>query len=155
VDRPGIVVADRPSGGRKNENRFVSGCLDTIQSGTEYVKFDRIALVTTGDSKHARVLQLADVVTGCTLALVSGAGSSFHPGLFDSHVKPLLRQNHYGGIGGTGVKIHPDGRYTNLYHWLFGDRTAKTRTIPNRNHGYADSPDSYSNASPDTGVVSF
>jgi hypothetical protein len=25
------------------------------------------------------------------------------------------------GSGESGVKIHPDGRYANLYHWLFVD----------------------------------
>lgn len=147
IDRTSLVIADRPSGGRKDENRFVSGCLGTVQAGTEYSKLDRIALVTTADSKHVRALQLADLVTGCTLALVSGNGSTFHPGLFDSHVKPLLRQSFNGGIGGTGVKIHPDGRYLNLYHWLFGDRTAKTRTLPVSSFGYAQTADSFADPS--------
>jgi hypothetical protein len=27
----------------------------------------------------------------------------------------------FGRIGGLGLKIHPDFRYANLYHWLLGD----------------------------------
>jgi len=32
----------------------------------------------------------------------------------------LLRED-YGCKGGRGLKIHPDLRYGNLYHWLLGD----------------------------------
>ncbi|HZK50776.1 MAG TPA: hypothetical protein VFD47_04340, partial [Actinomycetota bacterium] len=35
-------------------------------------------------------------------------------------ILPLLRED-YGCKGGRGLKIHPDLRYGNLYHWLLGD----------------------------------
>lgn len=75
-------------------------------------------MVLTSDSKHARLLQLADVVTSCTLSLIAGE-ERFAPDTF-RHIEPLLRRE-AGRVGGVGVKIHPDLRYCNLYHWLFGD----------------------------------
>jgi hypothetical protein len=36
-------------------------------------------------------------------------------------VKPMLRREG-DRIGGIGLKLHPDLRYANLYHWLVGDR---------------------------------
>lgn len=114
-----VVIVDRPSGGRTDEDRFLSRCLENIQSGTEYVKHDRIALnVLSAPSKLVRLLQLADLITSCTTALVSGE-SNYSPTIFEQ-IKPLLATN-MTRRGGIGVKIHPDYRYANLYHWLLGD----------------------------------
>jgi hypothetical protein len=65
-----------------------------------------------------RVLQLADIVVSCAVSRVSGE-SNFSPIVFPQ-VKKLLR---FDGtrIGGVGLKLHPDLRYANLYHWLLGD----------------------------------
>jgi len=57
-------------------------------------------------------------VTGCVGARVAGE-HTFSPPIFEM-VKPLFRRD-AGRTGGVGLKIHPDLRYLNLYHWLVGD----------------------------------
>jgi hypothetical protein len=74
--------------------------------------------MVTEDSRRSRLLQLADVVTGCTTALVCGE-EAWAPALFSS-IKPLLDGSET-RKGGVGLKIHPDLLYANLYHWLLGD----------------------------------
>jgi hypothetical protein len=77
-------------------------------------------------------------------ALVPGE-SQFAPAVF-AQVRPILRSE-LGRIGGAGVKIHPDFRYVNLYHWLFGDehfvRFNVGTPLPFRNRPYGTSPDVY------------
>ena len=114
----GVVVIDRPGGGRPAEDRFLSDCMATITTGTDYVDMENVAAVLTATSHQARVLQLADVVTGCVGARVAGE-HTFSPPIFEM-VKPLFRRD-AGRTGGVGLKIHPDLRYLNLYHWLVGD----------------------------------
>jgi len=115
----GMVIVSQPSGDRKSENKFLASCLETLRSGTDYVKPERIALnVLTSPPKFMRLLQLGDVVTSCTIAFVAGE-SSFSPPVFNA-IKPILARE-FGRIGGVGLKIHPDTKYRNLYHWLLGD----------------------------------
>ncbi len=119
MDSEGIVVVDRPGGGRRDEDAFLGGCLETLQSGTAYVKPDRIVCnVFSTPSKLDRLLQVADVVTSCTTAFVGGE-SCFSPPVFRA-IKPILCSA-TDRIGGVGLKIHPDFRYANLYYWLLGD----------------------------------
>ncbi len=140
-----VVIVDRPSGDRADEDRFLSGCLEHLQSGTDYVKHDKIALnVLSTPSKLVRVLQLADLITSCTTALVSGE-SVYAPPVFEK-IKPLLNQ-FMDRIGGIGVKIHPDYKYANLYHWLLGDkwlvRGQSGAPLPLSGRPYKNAPDSY------------
>lgn len=115
----GIIIADRPAGARRDEDKFLATCLETLQSGTRYVKPERIALnVLSTPSRLIRLLQLADVVCSCTTAVVAGE-ANFSPPIFE-HIRPLLHSAS-GRIGGVGLKLHPHGRYANLYHWLLGD----------------------------------
>ena len=67
-----------------------------------------------------QVVQLADLITSCTLSFVSGE-NRFAPTTFQ-YVRPLLRSE-ANRIGGIGVKIHPESKYANLYHRLFGDQS--------------------------------
>ena len=141
--REGVVIVDTPSGTRGDEDRFLGRCLDTIQRGTPYVRFERIALnVISTNSKLVRLLQLADVVTSCTLAYIGGEPQWSLP-VFEQ-IKTILRSD-YGRLGGCGVKIHPDLRYRNLYHWLLGDthfvRYQSGVPLPLANYPYAQSPD--------------
>jgi hypothetical protein len=124
-----IVLADHPSGGRPAEAEFVATCLRTLRSGTGWVIPTRIALVLTEDSKNTRLLQLADLIVGCTLAFVAGDDRR-SPRLFENHILRLLRRSEDGRIGGFGLKLHPDNSYVNLYHWLLGDMTYKSYGIP-------------------------
>jgi Protein of unknown function (DUF3800) len=132
-----IVICDRPSGGRKGDDRFLAGCVNTMRAGTAFVSFERIALVVTTDSRLSRLVQLADVVTGCTVSYVGGE-ENWAPTTFES-VRRIVR-NDGGRLGGIGVKIHPDGRYANLYHWLFGDsylkRAGMGRPLPIKGRAY-------------------
>jgi hypothetical protein len=115
----GIVIADRPGGGRSEEDKFLLQCLETLQTGTKYIIPDRIVLsVLSASPKFVRLLQSADVITGCSLAFISGE-DAYSPPIFD-YVRSLLDSD---GIrsSGIGLKIHPDFKYVNLYHWLLGE----------------------------------
>lgn len=115
----GLVIVDRLTGGRSNEDSFLANCLEMLQSGTNYVKPEHIILnVLSTPSKLIRLLQLADLVTSCTTAFISGE-DRHSPPIFDL-IRPLFYQER-GRVGGIGLKLHPDFRYANLYHWLLGD----------------------------------
>lgn len=114
-----LIIADRPGGHRRDEDKFLSQCLETLQSGTDYVTPTHIIHnVVSTPSKLSRLIQAADFVTGCTLAYVSGE-NVHSPPIFSS-IQPLL-DSEGGRIGGVGLKLHPDLRFVNLYHWLVGD----------------------------------
>ena len=115
----GIVLTDRPGGGRSNEDAFLEACSETVQRGTRFVDLRDVILgVYSAPSNLSRLLQAADVVTGCTTALVAGE-AAYAPEVFAT-VKQLLPRKH-DRVGGTSLKIHPDFRYANLYHWLADD----------------------------------
>jgi len=141
----GIVIVDRPRGGRSDENKFLARCLETLQQGIGYVRPDRIALnVLSTPSKLVRLIQVADLITSCTLATVAGE-STYAPRIFPQ-IKPILH-SHDGRIGGVGLKIHPDYCYANLYYWLLGDaylnRGNTGFPLPMNNYPYASSPDKW------------
>lgn len=115
-----VVIVDRPGGDRADEDRFLSHCLENLQAGTDYVQHDRIVLnVLSTPSKLVRLLQLADLVTSCSTAVV--AGEKHYAPLVFEHIRPLLAKHLLGKVGGVGLKVHPDFKYANLYHWLLGD----------------------------------
>lgn len=118
-DRHALVVFDRPGGGPQAEFHFLSKTINRIRAGTAYTKLDKLALALAADSKLSRLLQLADVVTSCSRAFVSGE-TTWSPQIFNEGILPILRED-YGCKGGRGLKIQPDLRYGNLYHWLLGD----------------------------------
>lgn len=141
----GVVVCDTPGGDRADEADFLSTCITTLSTGTDYVKFRRLALpVMTGPSHLVRPLQLADVITSCTLAFIAGE-KKYAPATFAA-VKPLLRRDGE-RIAGYGVKIHPDYRYANLYHWLLGDtdfwKGSTSTPLPIATRSYATGPDEF------------
>lgn len=118
-DQQALVVFDQPGGSRRTERDFLAACMDRMRAGTAYTNLDRLALALATDSKLSRVLQLADVVTACSTSFVAGE-AKWSPRIFTKGILPLLRED-YGCKGGRGLKIHPDLRYGNLYHWLLGD----------------------------------
>ncbi len=139
----GVVIVDRPGGSYKAEEKFLSECFDALEAAAEYIRPGRIAINVLCTSSHrVRLLQLADLVTGATLAFVAGE-HRYSPATFE-RIKPMLRAE-LRRIGGVGVKIHPDGRYANLYHWLFADRyIVRYPTglpLPIQNRPYFDGPD--------------
>ena len=111
-----IMVADRPGGGKDQEEYFLSEFLNHFQNGTEHVIPDRILLnVLTTPSHLVRHLQLADLVTGITTAMV--CGQTKYAGPLFPDIKPLLIRNTVNGIAATGLKIVPDEN-VNLYYWI-------------------------------------
>lgn len=111
-----IIVADRPGGGKKQEDGLLANFLDRVQSGTTYSVPDWCLLnILTTPSKLLRQLQLADLVTGITTAMVAGSHKYAAP-LFEE-VRPMLMQNHFGSVAGTGLKLFPDA-LVNVYHWV-------------------------------------
>jgi len=115
----GVVVVARPSGDRREEGRFLAGCLETLQMGTDFVRPERIAInVLSTPARLVRLLQVADIITSCTMAFVAGE-NQFSPPVF-AEVRAALLSN-LGRIGGVGLKLHPDFIFANLYHWLVGD----------------------------------
>jgi uncharacterized protein DUF3800 len=143
ADRHAIVVFDRPSGDRQSETKFLASTLTTLRTGTAYSKLDRLALPVATDSKLSRLVQLADVITGCATSYVAGE-ARFSPRIFTNGVLPLLREEH-ACTGGRGLKLHPDFRYRNLYHWLLGDerfvRYRQDHALPSSKHPYSASAD--------------
>jgi hypothetical protein len=138
-----MLIFDRPAGGRKAESAFLAMCIETIGSGTAWVDFDHLTLALASDSKLVRLLQLADVVVGCTLSRVGGE-TPHSPPVFEA-VRPLLRRDHVGRVGGFGLKLHPDLCFANLYHWLAGDREHWKQQVryelPDARWPYATAPD--------------
>jgi hypothetical protein len=116
-----ILVADRPGGGKDQEEQFLSDFVTRVQNGTEYVVPDRILLnVLTTSSNLVRHLQLADLVTGIVTAMVCGQYKYASP-LFEP-IKSILIQNHLGTVGGTGLKLFPD-QLLNIYHHVLKENT--------------------------------
>ena len=138
-----IVLFDKPGGGPREETRFLTSTLEALRTGTTYSKLNRLALAVATDSKLSRLLQLADVVTACSTSFVAGE-PTYAAKIFTEGVLPLLRDD-YGCTGGRGLKIHPDFRYRNLYHWLLGDtmfvRMQAGYELPDASRWYSTSPD--------------
>lgn len=118
-DALGIIVADQPSGGRKDESRFLSETLVAIQQGSEFVPPKQIPLnILTTPSRLIRPLQIADLVVGITTGFVGGYTKYTKP-LFPI-IKEMMIINSLSFIGGSGLKIFPES-LTNLYWWVLGE----------------------------------
>lgn len=115
----GVVIIDRPGGNQITSARYFAECFQTVTTGTRYVLPKRILSVEPTTGYYSRLHQLADLVTGCTVARVAGSLYSKVP--FEM-IKQLLRSDGR-RVGGVGLKIHPDFKYANLYHRLVGDPT--------------------------------
>jgi hypothetical protein len=138
----GLVIADRPGGGLAQEEAFLSDCLEMLETGTAYVRPDEICLnVVSTSSKLVRLLQAADVITSSVTAYVAGE-SQYSPPIFAA-IRPLFPAE-YSRSGGVGLKIHPDFRYANLYHWILGDthfmRYQTGSPMPLLSYPYASGP---------------
>ena len=139
----GLVIVSQPGGDRKSENKLIASCVETLRSGTDYVDFERIPLsVFSSSPKFIRLLQIADIVTSCTTAFVSGE-SNYSPPIFEVIKQMMVGDSQR--IGGFGLKIHPDIQYVNLYHWLLGDKIfwkgSMGLHMPLSNHPYSNNPD--------------
>ncbi len=118
-DSLGVIVADRPGGSHKQDEAFLTEFLERVSAGTEYVKPDHVPInILTTPSHLQRHLQLADLVTAITCAMV--AGQSAYAESYFPIIKRMLIANHQGYIGGTGLKVFP-ADLINLYHWVLGE----------------------------------
>lgn len=141
----GIVIAAQPGGGPKDERKLLAECLAMLSTGTAYAGLRRIATnVVTMPFKQSRLLQAADLVISGSAALVAG---SPHAAPLVQEIRPMLRANGHGCVGGVGMKLHPDACYVNLYHWLWGDvvfeKMGKRFLLPWTGKPYERSPDQY------------
>jgi Protein of unknown function (DUF3800) len=117
-DELGIVIADKPGGGPREDGRWLAETLPLTDGGTEYVAAERIVLpIVTAPSHHVPHLQLADLVVAATTAAVAGRPHGVE-------LAPLLRElmvtSWYGNRGGSGIVLRPNA-LVNLYHWVFGE----------------------------------
>lgn len=116
----GVIVADRPGGGQKQDTQFLAKSLDRIKNGTEYLKADHIPInILTTPSHLQRHLQVADLVTAITCAMV--IGNKDYAKQYFPIIKKMLIKGDNGRIGGAGLKVFPD-ELTNLYHSLLGEQ---------------------------------
>ena len=141
----GVVVVDRPAGDRSDEEKYLIDCLDMVESGSGYSSFSRLACpIVSMPFKLSRVLQIADLVVSITTAHVAGRR---HAASYFPHLKPLFPEDK-DRIGGVGVKLHPDYKFVNLYHWLLGDshyvRGSVGHPMPLQNRPYRASDQEYS-----------
>jgi hypothetical protein len=113
-----FVIADRPGGGRREEDHFVGDCLRLLDAGTAYVQHNEIAFVVTTDSRFVRLLQAADLVASSVTAYVAGE-STYSPPVVE-RLLPLFPVA-YDRRAGYSIKIHPSYNFANLHHWLFGE----------------------------------
>jgi hypothetical protein len=115
----GLIIADRPSGDRRQETELLAEVLQTIEDGTSYVLPNTIPInVLTTPARLVRHLQVADLVVGVTTAMLTGAGRYAEP-LFGA-VRAMLIRNADGLVGGAGLKLFPPS-LTNLYHWVLDE----------------------------------
>lgn len=120
-NRLGLMVADRPGGGKKQEDYLLESVLTTIQSGTDFVPPKQIPInIVTTSSRFVRHLQLADLIVGITTAMVGGKTKFAEP-LFPL-IKSTFVKNSFGYVGGTGLKLYPN-ELLNLYYWVLGEGT--------------------------------
>ena len=140
-DNIGLVIADKPGGGSKEDSRWLADTLQLTNDGTEYVTPDRIVMpIVTAASHHVPHLQLADLVVASTTAAVAGHrhGLALGPLLLQ-----LAHKNTHGLAGGAGIVLWPTPDLTNLLYWTFGESTyAKVAmnagwTLPWRDWPYA------------------
>jgi hypothetical protein len=134
----GIAIAAQPGGGAKDEGRFLAECLRLRDAGSDYVRFHNFATnVLTSPFAHTRLLQVADIVTSCTAAIVAG-NDKFSGDIFACIQKIFLNEDR---IGGIGLKLHPHLCFVNLYHWLVGDEYVRKGStgwpLPLKNLPYA------------------
>ncbi len=120
----GIVICDRPGGGRQEEDALIEDVVDTMEKGTPYVASTQVALnLLTASSHLSRHLQVADLIVGCTTAMVAGE-TQFAIPVF-AEVRPMLIKNALNFAGGTGLKLFPNS-LINLYFYVLGETAYAT-----------------------------
>lgn len=145
-DETGFVFVAKPSGGTKDENKFLAECIELKSVGTDFVKFSKIAHnIVSVPTAHSRVLQAADLIISISMAMASG--NTAYAGEFFPKFRPLFLSDWRGLIGGTGFKLHPSYSYKNLYHWVleeeFWAQGSTGFTFPDTTRPYSENGDKY------------
>jgi hypothetical protein len=71
--KDGLLIIDQPPGGTQDHAKFLLNCIEILRGGTQYADFSRMPLAPLiAKSGHFRLMQLADLVTSCTTAMVAG-----------------------------------------------------------------------------------
>jgi len=136
----GIMIADKPGGGAREEKRWLAEALELTRDGTEYVEPGRVVLpVLTADSRHVPQLQLADLVAAATTGAVAGNPPALELGPL---LAKLMHRHSLGDANGAGLVLYPSTYYNLLYH-CFGETSASKPsmmsgyTLPWRRWPYA------------------
>lgn len=139
-DALGIMIADKPGGGAREEKRWLAETLELTRDGTEYVEPGRVVLpVVTADSRHVPHLQLADLVAAATTGAIAGNPLALELGPL---LAKLMHRHSLGDANGAGLVLFPDTYYNLLYH-CFGETSASKPsmmsgyTLPWRGWPYA------------------
>ncbi len=127
-----VVISDRPSGGKREEDQFLTDYLGHIESDYNFMHTGNFALnMLTAPSHLVRLLQAADLITAITTAMISG--QTKYAKDYIELIKPMYAKNSLGSIGGTGLKVYPDN-LINLYHWVLSEthycKTSRMAGIP-------------------------
>lgn len=137
----GIVIVDRPGSDKGSAEQYLLDCAELVAGGSRYASFKFACPIVSMPFRLSRILQLADLVVSITTAYVAGSSQAAK---FFPYLEPLIRTDR-GRKGGVGVKIHPDSRYANLYHWLLKDdhfhRYNRPQPMPLPKYPYARGPD--------------
>ncbi|GAA2500555.1 hypothetical protein GCM10010406_41320 [Streptomyces thermolineatus] len=115
-DDVGMIIADKPGGGPKQESKWLADSLRLTQEGAAYVPAERVVLpMVTAPSDHIPHLQLADIVVAGTTAAVAGrpAGLKLAPLLNE-----LAHKRSQGLAGGAGIVLWPK-EIRDLHWWVF------------------------------------
>ncbi|MFI7470617.1 hypothetical protein [Nonomuraea sp. NPDC049646] len=112
----GIIIADQPGGGRKDEVKWLADTLGLTRDGTRFATPDRVVSpILTAPSHHVPHLQLADLVTAATTAAVAGQFAGMK---LAKWLKELARTNAHGLVGQAGVVLWPPD-LVDLHYWIF------------------------------------
>ncbi|MFI7423735.1 DUF3800 domain-containing protein [Nonomuraea sp. NPDC049684] len=111
----GIIIADQPGGGRKDEVKWLADTLGLTRDGTRFATPDRVVSpILTAPSHHVPHLQLADLVTAATTAAVAGQFAGMK---LAKWLKELARTNAHGLVGQAGVALWPPD-LVDLHYWI-------------------------------------
>jgi hypothetical protein len=115
----GIVIADKPGDGPREDSRWLGETLRLTNDGTRYLRANRIVLpIMTAESRYVPHLQPADLVTAATTAAVAGrkSGLALAPLLAQ-----LMHRHKLNAVNGAGLVLHPKTLY-NLLYWCLANR---------------------------------
>jgi len=116
----GIMIADKPGGGAREEKRWLADTLALTNDGTEYVQPGRVVLpVLTADSRHVPHLQLADLIAAATSGAIAGHPPTLELGRL---LAQLMHRHSLRYVNGAGLVLFP--RHYNLLYHCFGETGA-------------------------------